>query len=1008
MSIDTHFPCGLRRVCSLLAVVLLLPFAAGTASAQEEDEEAIDEIVTTGSQIRGAKISDALAVSLMTASDIEELGVDSGDELIEFMAEQGSNFFTEAESISGGVNSARGDIGAYNLRNLGTGNTLVLLNGRRLVNSASYQTERVGGSFIPVNTVNSQSLPVFGLERVEVLRDGASAIYGADAVAGVVNYVMKTDFDGLSIRARYADWEDMPRNDAKLTFEWGKNFNGGRTNLSVFGSYYKREPVNAQDDPKWADSDFRRLIPEGSPFEGDTSFRRTSINSAYGQYDIPPDGSGAVPYGLDDRGVTDSRGEFQFHPFGSVECDWAYNENVCGSVDNPRNERWNLYGQNDLLGDLDRTHLFVFLNHDFGNGLESFTEASAYISETVTQRHRSTKLGAVAKFTIAPDAYYNPFGPCGSPNRLPFSVIGDDTDGGVPCTGIEILMDNHGWVEVPRVVNNDGDTFRILQGFRGQMGNWDWETALSWSRATKEDITNNRFSNTLMQAALNDTTEAGYNPFNAAIDTNYEQALINVRRDNETELTLIDFKLSHPEIFEMPAGPVGFLAGVEWREESFSDERDPRLNGTIEFVDNAGNGFPIVSDVMNSSPTLDSKGDRDVLSVFTELQIPLLESLDMQLAVRYEDFSDIGDTTVGKVALGWRPIESLLFRGSWSEAYRVPNLVTVNESGVARSNTVQDQVCLYVDPNQDVLTCGYSIQRTAGGSADLIPEESTNTSIGVVWDVGEYLTFTLDYWEIDKEDTIGLFGEQNHTALDLLRLIEAGTGDCANVVGNPRVTRGDPDTLDPDEVVPLFVAAGICPVARAIQVSDTYANLDTRNVKGHDIGVYANYETEMIGAFDLRFIMTRLDDYDQLPSGPSQVLLDAEEAGVLPPGSIQGFADLTRQNGNPRNKYSGRLRWFMGDWGATVTGTRVTDVVETRAGLGSDGSKWIIEPLSVYNASVDYSFEMLGNIDSRLRFGVNNITDARASLSSQYFGYFADVNRDMPRSYYLDLRMDFF
>ena len=103
-------------------------------------------------------------------------------------------------TISGGVNSARGDIGAYNLRNLGTGNTLVLLNGRRLVNAASYQTEEVGGSFIPVNTVNSQSLPVSGLERVEVLRDGASAIYGADAVAGVVNYVMKSDFDSGRVR----------------------------------------------------------------------------------------------------------------------------------------------------------------------------------------------------------------------------------------------------------------------------------------------------------------------------------------------------------------------------------------------------------------------------------------------------------------------------------------------------------------------------------------------------------------------------------------------------------------------------------------------------------------------------------------------------------------------------------------------------------------------------------------------------------------------------------------
>ena len=243
---------GTGRLFTLFGSILFLMFAAGNAIAQDDadDEEFIEEIITVGSQIRGASISDALSVSIISAEDIEMLGIDSGDQLLEQMTEQGQNFFAEAENISGGVNAARGDIGAYNLRNLGTGNTLVLLNGRRMVNAASYQTERVGGSFIPVNTVNSQSLPVFGLERVEVLRDGASAIYGADAVAGVVNYVLKNDFEGLSLKARYSDYDNLPRNDLRFTLEWGKNFNGDRTNISVFADFYKRDPVNSQDDPR--------------------------------------------------------------------------------------------------------------------------------------------------------------------------------------------------------------------------------------------------------------------------------------------------------------------------------------------------------------------------------------------------------------------------------------------------------------------------------------------------------------------------------------------------------------------------------------------------------------------------------------------------------------------------------------------------------------------------------------------------------------------------------------
>ena len=239
-------------------------------------------------------------------------------------------------------------------------------------------------------------------------------------------------------------------------------------------------------------------------------------------------------------------------------------------------------------------------------------------------------------------------------------------------------------------------------------------------------------------------------------------------------MKLIDFKLSKNDLFEMPAGPVGILAGFEYREESFVDDRDPRLDGTIRFTDESGNTYPFVSDVMNSSPSSDSSGSRDVTSLFTEVQLPVFETVDVQAALRYEDFSDIGDTTVGRIAVGWRPIEQVLLRGSWSQAYRVPNLVTVNEGDVARSNTRDDFVCFNVDPAENSLDCRYSMQRLAAGSSELVPEESINTTIGIVVDPIENLTVTLDFWEIEKENTIGLFGEENHTALDLLLL--AGVG----------------------------------------------------------------------------------------------------------------------------------------------------------------------------------------------------------------------------------------
>jgi outer membrane receptor protein involved in Fe transport len=997
---------SMRRVVFLL---LTLPFGMLAANAQDADEsddadEAVEEIVTVGSQIKGAQISEALAVSVMTSVDIEALGIDSGDELLEYMAEQGQNYFAESENISGGVNSARGDIGAYNLRNLGTGNTLVLLNGRRMVNAASYQTEEVGGSFVPVNTVNSQALPVSGLERVEVLRDGASAIYGADAVAGVVNYVMKSDFEGLTVSAKYAEFQGLPRNDQNFDVEWGKNFNGGRTNVSVFANYYNRDPVNSQDDPHWKTDDYSDRVPFGSPWEGNSAWNGSSVNSEYGQFDIGSDGGseGGSATGLSALGITDTAGEFHTYPNGHPECDWDLNETNCGANDSGALiYRYNNNENRDLYSELERMNLFTFINHEFENGLESFTELSVSASDTSTLRQGSTRLTAVAKTVIPAQNYYNPFGPCGSVNRLPDSIIGTN----VPCSGLSLTIDNHRWITTPRLVDNKGIDYRILQGFRGSVGDWDWETAASWARATKEDITYGRISNILLEQGLADSTPAAINLFSGRDNTNIERASITVFRDNETELTTLDFRISNNNLFEMPAGPVGFVGGMEYREESFLDDRDPRLDGQIEYIDNEGNGFPLVSDVMNSSPSLDSEGDRDVISAFAELQLPLTQKLDMQAAMRYEDFSDVGDTTVGKVALGWRVIEPILIRGSWSEAFRVPNLVTVNESGVARSNTTNDYVYLYVDPTEAVLDGRYGVQRTAGGSDLLVPEQSTNTSIGVVIDATPNLTFTLDFWSIEKDDTIGLFGEDNHTALDLLLLLEAGNSSCSGDVGNPTVVREANTGLSP-EALALFDAAGICPVGSAQRVEDIYQNLDTRKVSGQDVGIYFNKDTSA-GEFSFTYNGSFLSEYKQVPGPRATALLDAKESGLLPPSVVvEGFGSLVRKDGNPREKHSMRLTWRKGDWGAALSGVKIGDVYQEALTL-PDGSRWILTDMTTFNTSVDYRFDTYGDTKARLRFGIVNLTNKRAPLADDSFGYNGDVHRDLPRSYYVDLRLAF-
>lgn len=1000
-----------KAIRASLKPALVLTFSASasvyaeveaTDSAKNAKQDAkIEKISVVGTQIRGGQMAESLAVSVLSNEDIAEFGIDSGDELLDLIPENGQNFFSEAEN-TGGVNAARGDMGGFNLRNVGTGNTLVLLNGRRMVNAASYQTEEVGGSFVPVNTVNSNEIPVAGLDRVEVLRDGASAIYGADAVAGVVNNVIDTDFEGFEFSLRLKEFEHLPRNDETVTFKFGDSFNGGRTILSAFYNYYHRDRVSSLDDPRWSSSDFSSRVPEDSLWFGNSEFVDTSAHSMFqAQFDM----AGSVD------GYTDNRGEFETFPIGHPNCDiegsYVISATHCALPDGNGLERYdfNAIGR-DISSDLTRQNLFISLTHQFENGIESFSELLLYKSETNLVRGATYQ--RFADLYVGAENYYNPFGPIGSPNRLASLADADKPD------GAQLRLDNYRFGEKMRSVDNDGDTYRVLQGFRGDLGDWYWETALAHSKAEKSDITRNRVSNTLIQEALNDNTSAAYNPFVGGENSNIERALIDVYRLSETELTTFDVKFSNNDLFELAGGSAAILVGAEFRNESYIDDRDDRLDGTIPFVPEGesaedvsivlpdGTVFFTISDVVNSSPTPDSRGSRDVTSLFAEIQLPILENLDVQAAIRYEDFSDVGDTTVGKLAFGYRPVESVLFRGSYSTAFRAPNLVTINEEVVARSNTRNDAVCEYAvarvaaDFDTSEIDCSYTVQRIAQGSDKLKPEESVNTSLGLVFTPTDSLTITVDYWSIDKENTIGLIGEDNHMILDLLARLENG-----NCNGNDSVIREQAD----DNEVALYEAAGLCPVGRVNYVNDQYANLDRRVIEGHDIGVYYDLKTQL-GNFDFKFNASTIDKYEQKPDGVINDIIAAKDQGILPEGTeVAGFADLIGMDGNQEQRYSAKVSWRKSSWGASLSTNYIGEFYQSSLTL-EDGTRYVVPSMQTYDATIDYRFDF-NDWKSRVRFGIKNLTDERAPLTANTFGYFGDAHTDFGRYFYADLKMSF-
>ena len=970
----------MKKITFLVLMGLLNSF--GLLIADEE----VEEVVVTGSQIKGAKITGVLPVTILSSDDIDAIGPEDGTELMENIAEQGLNYFTEAESDSGGVNSARGDVGAYNLRNMGVGNTLVLLNGRRLVNNAGYQTELLGGDFVPTMSVNSNLIPSNALDRVELLKDGASAIYGADAVAGVVNNVLDTDYTGFEVSFRGNGYDHFDANDERVQIKYGADLNEGRTNISVMFDFYDRDSIAASEDPRWGDSDHRKWIPSDSLWANDGSFNNR-YSGKWAQLDL----RGRTDY-------SDSAGEIQIMPSTDPRCsrsdsiDTGYG--TCLGVDTTSLANGEYYinpGQfRDYRGELERDNTFIFINHELQNGNEFFAELGQYNSDYRRLKEPAGDF-STALLNIGPDYYYT-------------NLLGINSDNS--SSNKNIRIDNWRPDIGPRIINVEKETSRFLVGLRGTTDSgWDWETALLSSKAESEDFTQNRLSNSLLEAGLADSTSNAINIFSSDVKTALAPAIIDVYRNDTSELNSFDFKASNPEIFNMPAGPVAMLVGYEYRKEEYSDDRDPRLDGTIRFTSTVtGLTFPFIGDVLGSSPTADTTGERETNSIFAEFIIPITENVESQIALRHEDPDDTDSSTVGKLALGWNVSENVSLRGSFSTSFRVPNLIQKNQLYVTRYGNVDDAVGEYIGgSNSFALDDRYQLQSFRIGNPDLKPEESDNYSLGIVWtpEIVDGLMLTYDSWEIEKENTIVLLGRSNQVVNDLINLINYGPNNC-DAYNNPNVTRDNTFSYDAAELA-AFANAGICPVGEALIVRDPYANAATRTISGEDIGLYYDLDTDL-GSFKLSINYSETDEFTQEPTAEYAKLVAAQQNGQIPFNiTLSGFGDLAGLDGNYVKKTSMKLNYRYGDWGAQISSLKKGDFYqnsETR----SDGTKFVIPSMRTVNASVYYNFD-IGDNEARIKLAVKNIDDERAPLADRFYGFFADAHQDYGRNYYLDFRL---
>ncbi len=751
--------------------------SAAPVAAQEVEEEALteDRIVVTGTRLGRTALEGALPVTVIDRDAIELSGKTSVADLIQNLPYAASGSFRPASG------SAQQSFGGINLRGLGGGRTLVLIDGRRAPNAPN-----VGGTNFAQDL---NSIPLGAVERVEILSDGASAIYGADAVGGVVNIITRRDFSGGEVMYGTSDSANPGGETTEAHALMG--IAGDLGNIMVGASWNKRDIV-FQREREWSrggassfSNNFVRPTPRVDDADvSDPTQWAWGFNNYY-----DPEEFGFLP-SVPGEGCTGPG----FNVFPSGICGYDF---TLQAADEAELENQSLFFRSSLD-----------IHRDWTLNLDA-------------SMARVKSFGRYAPVPSSPFPNGAIFLAPGTPNHPATSP----EDGGLnpnwqdyQSVADEPVHLQHRFAALgPRDTFTDSPVYDIAFSLLGEIADWDVEFGFRRTESDYNELGYNYVVGGLAQQFITSGAYNIYDPFSVSDDIANASIATTSRDSNFTMREF--FALGTTDVAEIQHGFVSVAVGGEYRYEDFVDQYDSLSEGG-QVVGSSGNS---------------AAGDRTVAAVFAEVQVPLLENLELNVAARYDDYSDFGTAFSPKVALRFQPIDEVILRASYGEGFRAPPLtILAQQPSFGAASVVDAQTCIAAGFGPDCTENdgGGSIQITsysiANPNAD--SEDSEQIALGVAVQPTEWLSASLDYWNIKVSNTVTSF-----TAQGLINCLLGTSANCPD--GLSELPAGE---TPPVPQLGLGVARN--PDTGAILYAQTgFGNLGSVEREGLDMDIQTNF-----------------------------------------------------------------------------------------------------------------------------------------------------------------------